>query len=928
MKKSIYNLTPEEVLKKFSASFDGLLEEDAKKRLKEFGLNKIAKKQNWKWLKLIFSQFNDALVWILLAAAALAFIFHEYRDTTIILIIVFINAAVGFFQEFKAERILDSIRKLTTDRAFVIRGGEKKEIDTAIIVPGDIIFVSSGDKVPADCYILESYDLRINSFIFTGESKPKAKGIKVFQDEMLLADITNMLFSGETIATGEAKCVVTATNMETELGKIAYLTQEVQDELTPMQKQMRTLGKEVTVLSLFIGALVMIAGQYFKMSLYQNFLFALALSVSVVPEGLPAAISVALSLGMKRLLKDNVLAKKLNAVETLGSVSIICTDKTGTITKNELTVTRVVVNDRIIELSGNGYEPKGIFSENGYVVNPNEIKNLDLLFKIGTLCNDASLAKDGNDYKILGDPTEGAIIVAGRKFNEEKDFFEQNEKKINESPFSSERMRMSVIYRNKNVNSFVKGSPDVLLDLCTKKIINYITTEFTPAEKEKVREIYNTMSSEALRVLAFACRNLDEIYERYKGDEPAAAKALAGEAEKDLVWVGMMAMIDPPRRDVANAILECKKLGIKVIMITGDYEITARAIAKNVGLIGAEGTFEIINGKILNNLKDVEIYKKIKNKDIVFARIAPEQKLRIATILKNNKQVIAMTGDGVNDAPALKKADIGVAMGVIGTDVSKAAADMILLDDNFSSIVKGIKEGRTIFQNLKKFVHYVFTSNASELFTVIFGVLLRIPAPISAVQILAIDLGTDILPSFSLGLEPAEPGLEESKNSSAKEKIISLKGFKRIIYIGVIMATGAVVAFMWSMLRGGWQFKFKIDSNSLLYLKSTTAAYAVLSMTQMANLLQSRSEKLTPLQLGFFKNKYAIGAIFISIGILLSFMYAPFFQKYLHMSPIDWKDWLVVIVSVLAVFFFEEARKEEIHPVKYPAKAGSTESGI
>lgn len=901
MQKNIYNLTPDEVLKKFNVSFDGLSDAEVKKRLKVYGSNAIIKKQNWKWLKIVFAQFNDALVWILLAAATLAFIFHEYRDTTIILIIVFINALVGFFQEFKAERVLESIIKLTTDNAFVIRGGEKREINSVNIVPGDIIFVSAGDKIPADGYILESYDLRVNSFIFTGESKPKTKGAKITKDELALADIRNMVFSGETVATGEAKFVVVATNMETELGKIAYLTQEVQDELTPMQKQMRTLGKEVTVLSLFIGALVMIAGQYFQMSLYQNFLFALALSVSVVPEGLPAAISVALSLGMKRLLRDNVLAKKLNAVETLGSVSVICTDKTGTITKNELTVTELVVNDELLELGGIGYEPVGDFSLNGAAVDPHGIKNLELLLKIGTLCNDASLVKEDGVYKILGDPTEGAIIVAGQKFNRNKDFFIQSEKKINEIPFSSERMSMSVIYRNTNVNSFVKGSPDVLLERCTKKIQNDKIIEFTSEEKEKMRNLYNTMSAEALRVLAFAYRNLDGVKE----------ENYLASAEKELIWVGMMAMIDPPRQDVASAISECKKQGIKVIMITGDYEITARAIAKNVGLIGAEETFEVINGKTLNKLKDAEIYKKIKNKDIVFARIAPEQKLRIATILKNNKQVIAMTGDGVNDAPALKKADIGVAMGIIGTDVSKEAADMILMDDNFVSIVKGIKEGRTIFQNLKKFVHYVFTSNASELFTVIFGVLLRIPSPISAVQILAIDLGTDIFPSFSLGLEPAETGSEEGTKNNAKERVISLQGFKRIIYIGVIMATGAVVAFMWSMMRGGWHFKFKIDMTSILYIKSTTAAYAVLSMTQMANLLQSRSEKLTPFQLGFFKNKYAIGAIFISVVILLFFMYIPFFQKYLHMSPIDWKDWLVVVVSVLAVFFFEEARKSE-----------------
>jgi magnesium-transporting ATPase (P-type) len=371
----------------------------------------------------------------------------------------------------------------------------------------------------------------------------------------------------------------------------------------------------------------------------------------------------------------------------------------------------------------------------------------------------------------------------------------------------------------------------------------------------------------------------------------------------------MMAMIDPPRQDVGQAIRDCQNLGIKVIMITGDYEITAKAIAKNVGLDSAEAA---ISGKELNSLTDMELFARIKKGACVFARIAPEQKLRIATVLKKYKQVIAMTGDGVNDAPALKKADIGVAMGIIGTDVSKEAADMILMDDNFVSIVKGIREGRTIFQNLKKFVHYVFTSNASELLTVVFGVILQIPSPVSAIQILAVDLGTDVFPSFALGLEPPEPDAMRRKVINSKEKVMTFQGFRRILYIGVIMATGATIAFIWSMIRGGWWFGHAFDESSLLYIKSTTAAYAVLSMTQMANLLQARSEKFSPFELGFFKNKYAIGAIFLSFGILLSFMYVPILQKYLHMLPIDWKDWLMVIVSTIAVFLFEEARKAEI----------------
>lgn len=802
--------------------------------------------------------------------------------------------------------------------------------------PAILFFVSAGDNIPADGYIIESYGLKVNSFIFTGESKPEKKYARIIQEENVpLADIDNVVFMGETIATGEARFVVTGTGMNTELGKIANLTQEIKDEPTPMQKQMRKLGKDVTILAVLIGILVMIAGQYFKLSLYENFLFALALAVSVVPEGLPAAISVALSLGMKRLIKDNVLAKKLNAVETLGSVSMICTDKTGTITRNELAVTKIVINNQVINVTGEGYNPEGAFMVNGNVIDPSDINNLNLLFKIGTLCNDASLVREDGHYKILGDPTEGAIIVAGKKFNPKDGIYELGEHKINENPFSSERMRMSVVYlhtnlenkkdlypdnithdlkqeigvgvnKNQNIISYVKGSPDAMLDLCTQILIGGTTQKMTEEHKNFIRNTYNNMSSQALRVLAFAYRNLDEI----------SPKKYLEESENNLVWIGMMAMIDPPRLDMSEAIKECRDLGIRVIMITGDYEITARAIAEQIKLINRKteqlnNDNLVINGKTLDTLSDKEIYHKIKNGACVFARIAPEQKLRIASVLKKYKEVIAMTGDGVNDAPALKRADIGVAMGIIGTDVSKEAADMILLDDNFASIVKGIKEGRTIFSNLKKFVHYVFTSNASELFTVVIGVLIGIPSPLTAIQILATDLGTDIFPSFSLGLEPAEPGSDKNRIISNRQKVMTWRGFRRISYMGIIMAMGAVVAFLWSMMRGGWYFGEAIAKDSLLYVQSTTAAYAVISMTQMANLLQARSEKLSPFKLGFFKNRYAIGAIFISVGILLSFMYIPIFQKYLHLHPVQWQDWLVVIAAAFLVFFWEEARKEE-----------------
>ncbi len=905
--KPIYTLTQKQVLAKFSGALLGLSDEEAEKRLKEFGRNVIKKKRNWKWVKIVLNQFNDILVWILLVAGVLALAFGEYRDAAIIGIIILVNASMGFFQEWKAERILAGIKKLTKDRAIVIRSGEKKEIDTARLVPGDMVYIGEGETVPADGYLVESYSLKVNSVIFTGESKPKAKEAKVIQGKnIVLADMDNMVFMGETVAVGEGKFIVTGTGMATQLGNIVHLISEVPEELTPMQKKMKEMGLHVSILAVTIGVLVIIAGQYFRVSLYQNFLFALALAVSVVPEGLPAAISVALSLGMKRLLKRNVLAKKLNAVETLGSVSIICTDKTGTMTRNEMMVVSALTFTEKVEIDGQGYDPGGNFLVNGKKIDPASVKGFEALFKIGALCNDANIVREDGHYKAIGDPTEGAIVAAAKKYNFREDFFTKGERKITENPFSSQRRRMSVVYKNKSgrAHSYVKGSPDVLLELCTHVLKEGKICQFTSEEKELVRRAYNSMSQEALRVLAFGYRDL----------EGTEKKNYLHEAEKNLVWVGMMAMIDPPRLEVREAIVECKKLGIRVIMITGDYELTAEAIAKKAGLIGDGVPYEILNGRALDTLKDREIYKKISRQDVVFARIAPEQKLRIATILKNNREVIAMTGDGVNDAPALKKADIGVAMGIMGTDVSKESADMILLDDNFASIVSGIKEGRVIFSNLKKFVHYVFTSNASELITVLMGVLFQIPSPLLAVQILAIDLGTDVLPSFSLGVEPPEPEQKvrsRKLKSNVKEGILGLKGFQRIIYIGTIMATGAVIAFIWSMMRGGWWFGESFDPDSTLYIKSTAAAYAVLSMSQMANLLQSRSETLSPFQLGFFKNKYAIASIFFSLGVLLLFMYLPFCQKYLHMLPIDYKDWMMVAGTTIAVFLFEEVRKAE-----------------
>jgi Ca2+-transporting ATPase len=903
-----YHLTPQEVLTRLGASLSGLSGQEVSVRHQQFGFNVFNHKKKRNGWKLFANQFRDALALILLVAAGLSLAFGETRDATIIFTIVFINAVISFAQEFKAERILDHMARLVTSRAIVIRDGEKKEIDAGELVPGDMIALNAGARVPADAYITESYGCKVDGFIFSGESRPEKREAKVMKDEVTpMSDIENMLFMGESIVGGEAMAVVVATGANTELGRLAELATDAEADETPLQKKMKKLGHNVTLLAIAIAAGTIFLGHSFGLSWYENFLLALALAVSIVPEGLPAAISVALALGMKRLLKHNVLAKRLSAVETLGSVTVICTDKTGTITRNELMVTRIVTGKTVYEVSGEGYTPTGNFFADGKIVNARTIPNAEWLFRIGTLCNDASLVRDDAlKYTIAGDPTEGAMLVAARKFNSDPNFFITGEHKVTELPFASERMRMSVVYRNAHMQSLVKGSPDVLLEISTHRLDeNGDVVIFSEEEKKETRKLYDGFSREALRVLAFAYRDMSGIDKAHYTEE----------MERALVWVGMMAMIDPPRSDVAQAVEECRALGLRVMMITGDYAITAEAIAKLAHVIESDKPYVVISGRELLELSNDAVYTMFQSKDIVFARIAPEQKLRLATLLQEHGEVVAMTGDGVNDAPALKRADIGVAMGIMGTDVSKEAADMILLDDNFASIVRGVKEGRTVYANLRKFTHYVFTSNVSELLTVLFGLLLHIPAPLIAVQILAIDLGTDVLPSFALGLDPEESTDIHQKNVRESRQIMTLQGVKRLIALGMIMAVGAVLTFVFSLWRHGFRFGDTIGLDNPIYLQAATAAYVVLAITQMANLLQSRSENRSFFKVGIFRNMYVWGALISSFVLIWLFINVSFFQAYLHMVPIDATDWTLVAFFTCVVFGYEEWRKSRLSAI-------------
>ncbi len=901
IEKNFYQLSAVETLTRLRTSMNGLSGVEAASRLKTHGMNVIESKRRFVALKLFVKQFNDVFVWILAVAGIAALALGETRDSNIIAIIILSNAAIGFFQEFKAERIIEKLATFVADTATVIRDGEKRDIPVSELVPGDVVFLDAGSSVPADAYVLEAYNFKVNSFIFTGESVPEKRASGAMKGIVARSDIENLVFMGESVVSGEARVVIIATGAATELGRMAELTHGIKQVATPLQKKMERFGRGVALLSISIGGVVIMIGHYQHIPLYQSLLLGLALSVSVVPEGLPAALSVAFALGMKRLLTKNVLAKKLSAVETLGSVSFICTDKTGTVTKNELSVTGIVLGTERYDVSGVGYEPKGDFSRNGKLVNPADVPGAEMLFRICTLCNDASLSMTDGRYVVTGDPTEGALIVAARKYNSRPDFFEVGFRKIAENPFESERRRMSVVYANAETRSYVKGSPEVLLELSTEWIDGGERRPFTAEDKTRVRAIYDDLSSQALRVLGLGYRDLDGVSEN----------AYPEEAERNLVWAGMVAMIDPPREGIREAIAECRNLGVSVVMVTGDYEATAKAIASKAGFF-SEGTAPIsVNGTIFDTLSDEAIVTAAKS-GAVFSRIAPEQKLRLATVLQAAGEVVAMTGDGVNDALALKKADIGVAMGITGTDVSKDAADMILLDDHFASIVRAVREGRRIFENLRKFTHYVFTSNASELFSVLLGFLLHIPSPITAVQILSIDLATDVFPSFALGVEPEEPDSQSHISPATGRKILDVRGVTRLMWIGAIMAVGGVTAFLLVLMREGWSYGMALDPEGLPYRHATTATYVTLALTQMANLFQSRSETRSFFRMPFFSNPWVFAGFGTSLLMLFLFTNVPFFQHVLGMAPIERIDWIVAWCFTALVFVFEEARKRRL----------------
>jgi len=806
-------------------------------------------------------QFSDLLAIILIIAAGLALLIGDPRDSIIILVIVLINATIGFVQEYRAEKILLAFKKHLPSFSKVIRSGRLTKILTVEIVPGDILVLEAGDSIGADARLFEVFDLKTNDFSLTGESHPQKKKVYQIKNKKSLAEINNMVFSGTSVAEGEAKAIVVKTGMQTEFGKIAQTSQEVKEEPTPLQKELihtgKTVGKIATAVAILTLFLLYLLGRDIK----ESFLFAIAAGVAMVPEGLPAAISVALSLGAQRMLKKKALVKNLLHVESLGSVDTICTDKTGTLTTGQMVITKSFPDFPNLSSSD-----KEIFN------------------RVLILCNNAIL-----NHQPVGDPLEIALLKFVENQKIDINQLKKSERRIFEVPFSAKRKKMTVVCQNQGKNyAYTKGAPLELLEICQN-----IT------DKEKIIQANDQMAKSGLRVLAVAYKEL-----------PARTKLDHESLEKDLHFLGLVGIQDPPREGVAEAIETCQKAQIKTIMVTGDYGLTALAIAKQIGL--ANDNTKVMTGQDLHQM-DNQALKEILKQEIIFARIEPEQKLRIVQNLQQMGQVVAVTGDGVNDVPALVKADIGIAMGQIGTDVTKEAADMVLLDDHFATIVNAVREGRRILDNAKKFVFYVFSSNSGELMAPLFGILLGLPLPLIAIQILAIDLGTDIFPSLALGIEKEEAQIMSRPARPKTERIMNIGMLSHLLQIGLVMGILGIIIFIFSLYQGGWRWGEFLSTDSTIYFRATASVYASLVFCQIANAFSCRNNRLSVFKIGFFSNPWLIWAEIISLLMLVGVIGFSPLQAVFRTAWPTLATWVLIISSALIFLGIFEDRKRRIN---------------
>jgi len=855
----------------------GLTDAEAKKRLEKYGPNELQVEGGISPLQILIAQFKDVLVIILLVATLVSLALGEVLDASVIFAIVIASVLLGFVQEYRAEKALLALQQLAAPKAKVIREGIIKDIPAREVVPGDILYIEEGDKVPADARIFENFSLMVDEAVLTGESVPVAKNTHPIEDEKIpLSDMKNMLFMGTVVTYGRGKALVVNTGMNTEFGKIATMLKSVGIEKTPLQEKLEEVGKWLGLLSLVVCAAVALTGILRGYPPLEMFIWGVSLAVAAVPEALPAVVTISLAVGTQRMAKRNAIVRKLYAVESLGAVTVICTDKTGTLTKNEMTVRELFLpsskGGRIIKVTGTGYEPIGEFLDtSGKKIDELDSDTKELL-KIGALCNDAIVKKYKEELYVNGDPTEIALVVSAEKAGLKKEELENDYPRIGEILFDSTRKRMSTIHKtyDDRIFVFVKGAPELLLDRCNYYLENGEVKKLTLDVKSQILNEIKEMALRALRVLGMAYKEIPSELDEYTPEN----------IEQDLIFVGMQGMIDPPRPEVKDAIMKARNAGIKVSMVTGDHELTAVAVAKDIGLLSANAKEdEVINGHKLEHVND-EKFKELVDQIKVYARASPEHKLKIVKALKEKGHIVAMTGDGINDAPAVKLADVGISMGIKGTDVTKEASEIVLADDNFASIVSAVEEGRIIYDNIKKYLMYLLSCNIGEILLVFVASLLDLPLPLVAIQILMINLTTDGLPALALSMDPPDPDIMYRKPRDPNESIFTPR-VKFIIGLG-----GSLMALIGVPLF----YYYLTHTNNLVYAQ--TLVFWFVTVFEMFRAFATRSTKHPIVKLGFTTNRYLLLGVASSILITLGLIYIAPLQLLFRTVPLSLWDLL------------------------------------
>ncbi len=870
--KSWHQLSIEQIITDVSTDLlNGLSHEEALSRQKQYGFNELAEKNKESLLHKFINQFKDFLVLILLAASAISLFIGEMTDTIVIIAIVILNASLGVFQEAKAEKALEALKRMSAPSSKTIRDGNLVLIPSRELVPGDIVILEAGDYIPADIRIVETANLKVEEASLTGESAAVEKDHLTLEDDVPLGDRHNIGFMSTIVTYGRGKGIVISTGMQTEIGKIATMIQSLEEDSTPLQKKLKSFGKLLGGLGLAICAVVFLVGIYngygagsLDFQLVQSMLMiSISLAVAAIPEGLPTVVTIVLALGMQRMAKKNAIVKKLHAVETLGSTTIICSDKTGTLTQNQMTVVKVIAGTKTFNVTGKGYKPEGEFLLEETKAAINTERDLDLLLLGAVLCNDAQLkeSSDTQTWTIIGDPTEGALLTVAAKGGKFKDDLKAYPR-IAEIPFDSARKMMTTFHTmtSHEVIAFTKGAPDMLLRNCTKILSNGVARPLTKEDNMIIQEGNQAMSSQALRVLAIAYRKFELVPDNLN---PSSI-------EREMTFIGLLGMIDPARPEAKEAVSLCLSAGIRPIMITGDHPGTAFAIAKDLGI--ATNEKQVIAGQDINFSND-----QLQNyvKDVaVFARVSPEHKMSIIDALRANGEIVAMTGDGVNDAPALKKAHIGIAMGITGTDVTKEAADMIVSDDNFATIVTAIEEGRVIFTNIRKFIFFLLSCNASEVLVIFLAMLFGWPIPLLPIQLLWVNLVTDAFPALALGVEKKEPNMMKMPPRRPDEPLLSRNMVIMIAVQSIVMAATVLAAF-----------KYGIHTYSDDLSVGRTFAFVTLILSQIICAYSARSEHYSTFKLGFFSNKYLNIGAGLSFALLLLSIYGPLHLVFKTIEP-------------------------------------------